>query len=83
MEDQGKYVNGPRFSKVKIEFAKVHLYNKNDGTFNKFLFDKDKRLLSFEFHFTSIVQIFYIHYIYHKYNSKVECIEQTVDRQNV
>ena len=44
MEDQGKYVNGPRFSKVKIEFAKVHLYNKIDGSSNKFLFDKDKSL---------------------------------------
>ena len=44
MEDQDKYVNGPRFSKVKIEFAKVHLYNKNDGSSNKFLFDQDKSL---------------------------------------
>ena len=44
MEDQGKYVNGPRFSKFKIEFAKVHLYNKNDGSSNKFLLNKDKSL---------------------------------------
>ena len=44
MEDQGKYVNGPRFLEFKIKFAKVHLYNKNDGSSNKLLFDKNKSL---------------------------------------